>query len=107
MTGDPHHDRYDRVAHQGTFNAAPLSAAAGVATLRQVATGAPIERADGLADTLRQAWDEVLGRLGVDVMSSTGGVLSSAHTERDVTEATAAFEETVRALREGELVYCM
>jgi len=107
VTGDPHHDRYDRVAHQGTFNAAPLSAAAGVATLRQVATGAPIERADGLADTLRQAWDEVLGRLGVDVMSSTGGVLSSAHTERDVTEATAAFEETVRALREGELVYCM
>ena len=41
---------------------------------------------------------------GVDSMSSTGGVLSSAHTEQYVDEAKAAFEETVKALREAELV---
>ncbi|PYV36858.1 MAG: aspartate aminotransferase family protein, partial [Acidobacteria bacterium] len=28
FTGDPHHDRFERVTHQGTFNASPPSAAA-------------------------------------------------------------------------------
>ncbi|MDB5384594.1 MAG: Aspartate aminotransferase family protein [Planctomycetaceae bacterium] len=35
---------------------------------------------------------------GVDIMSSTGGLLSSVHTEQDIAEATAAFEATVSAL---------
>jgi hypothetical protein len=40
-------------------------------------------------------------------MSSTGGLLSSAHTEADVADATAAFEATVLALREEGLVLPM
>lgn len=160
FTGDPEHDRYRRVTHLGTFNGAPLSAAAGVAVLRRVATGEPNARANAVAEKLRHDWDAVLDRQGiagyvygtcsvfhvyfetdvaraqsaadrkdlhttethrlkgmpaelideyqrnlryrgVDVMSSTGGSLSSAHTDRDIIEATGAFEETVLALRDG------
>jgi glutamate-1-semialdehyde 2,1-aminomutase len=163
QTGNPRHDRHERVAHQGTFNASPLSAAAGLSVLRRVASGEPIRRADALAELLRRSWDHVLERhevagyvygpastfhvffefdparraaattrqdlhtcdaailkgmpgnlvaqyqrhlrhRGVDIMSSTGGVLSSAHTEEDITRATAAFEETVLALLGDGLV---
>jgi glutamate-1-semialdehyde 2,1-aminomutase len=163
QTGDPHHDRHQRVAHQGTFNAAPPSAAAGVVALKRIATGAPIREANRLAELLRADWDRVLERHGIagyvygpastfhvyfetspqrlagktarhelrtgdarllkgmpaalidqyqrhlryrgaDVMSSTGGVLSCAHTEEDVARATTAFEETVLALRQEGLV---
>ena len=41
---------------------------------------------------------------GVDNMSSTGGVLSSAHTDQDIEEATAAFEKTVVALRDRGVI---
>lgn len=160
MTGDPQHDRFGRVVHQGTFNGAPLCAAAGIAVLKQVATGRPIARADALAAKLRAAWDQVLEEMGVagylygvcstfhvyfetdrdraraatsraelytndadrlkgmpgalvetyqrqlrfhgvDNMSSTGGVLSAAHTDRDIEEATAAFRRTVEGLLAG------
>ena len=150
-------DARQRVTHQGTFNGAPLSAAAGIAVLKRVATGEPIDQANARAAELRTAWDEVLERrgiagyvygvcstfhvyfetdrqrvqkahsradlhtteaerlkgmpgklveeyqrnlryYGVDNMSSTGGVLSSAHTAQDVEEATAAFAQTVESL---------
>jgi glutamate-1-semialdehyde 2,1-aminomutase len=53
ITGDPFHDRFRRIAHQGTYNATPLTAAAGLACLSIVATGEPTRRADALADRLR------------------------------------------------------
>ena len=53
-TGDARHDRYQRVAHQGTFNANPLTVAAGIATLRIAADGAPQAHADRMAERLRQ-----------------------------------------------------
>ena len=40
QTGDPEHDRFQRVSHGGTFNANPYCAATGNAALRIVATGA-------------------------------------------------------------------
>ena len=166
FTGDAKHDRHQRVNHQGTFNALPLSAAAGVALLRLVATGQPIQQANALTEQLRVAWDQVLdhhnvagyvygtcstfhvyfetdphhlqdastrqdlhttdpGRLkgmpaklidsytrhlrqrGVDIMSSTGGVLSAAHTESDIQQASVAFEETISALLDEELIVTM
>ena len=64
-TDDPHHDRFGRVTHLGTFNAAPLSAAAGIAVLREVATGKPIDRANEVARKLRSAWDAVLQTHGL------------------------------------------
>lgn len=49
----------DRIRHQGTYNANPLSAAAGVACLEQVAAGAPaIAAARG--NVLREALNRVL-----------------------------------------------
>lgn len=162
-TGDPKHDRFGRVGHQGTFNAAPPSAAAGLVTLRRVAGGEPIQHADKMADQLRRSWNDVLAHRGVagyvygesstfhvyfetdrerlaqtkartdlrttdakrlkgmpgaliasyqrhlrhrgvDIMSSTGGVLSASHTEDDIVRATTAFDGTVAALLEQGLV---
>jgi glutamate-1-semialdehyde 2,1-aminomutase len=64
-TGDARHDRFERVSHQGTFNANPLSTAAGLATLRIVADGAPQAHADRLAELLRQGMERVLEELRV------------------------------------------
>ena len=64
-TGDPQHDRFGRVTHFGTFNAAPLSAAAGIAVLKQVATSEPIERANATARRLRSDWNGVLEKHGI------------------------------------------
>ena len=159
-------DARPRVTHQGTFNGAPLSAAAGIAVLERVATGEPIDQANARAAELRVAWDKVLehrsiagyvygvcstfhvyfetdrqrvqkahsradlhtteaerlkgmpGKLieeyqrnlrfyGVDNMSSTGGVLSSAHTVQDVEEATAAFAQTVDSLLAQGLILAL
>lgn len=164
QTGDPRHDRFERVTHLGTFNAAPLSAAAGIAVLKRVATGEPIEKANAMTKKLHAAWEDVLekhgiagyvygpcstfhvyfegdeqriraassredlhssdakrlkgmpGALireyqfhmrlhGVDNMSSTGGVLSAAHTGKDIEDATAAFEKTVLALLDQGMIH--
>jgi glutamate-1-semialdehyde 2,1-aminomutase len=51
--------------HFGTFNAHPLSAAVGIATLREVATGEPGAVADAEAAALRSALDELLDAVGV------------------------------------------
>lgn len=64
FTGNAHHDRYERVHHLGTFNANPLAAAAGIATLRQVATGEPQKHADLLAARLRRGMDDILADEG-------------------------------------------
>ena len=40
-------------------------------------------------------------------MSSTGGVVSAAHTQLDIEQATTAFEQTVIALRDQRLVLTM
>ena len=62
FTGDPDHDRFGRVWHMGTFNANPLSAAAGIATLRIARSGEVQERANQMADRLRTGMKEELGR---------------------------------------------
>lgn len=166
ITGDAHHDRHQRVVHFGTFNASPLSAAAGIALLKRVATGEPIEQANSITQKLHDAWNQVLERQGiagyvygpcstmhvyfetdkdrvgqassrddlhttdaarlkgmpaaliveyqrqlryrgVDIMSSTGGVVSAAHTDLDIEQATVAFEQTVAALLDQRLVLVM
>ena len=154
-TGDAHRDRYERVHHLGTFNANPVSAAAGIATLKRVATGLPHERANRLAERLRQGMDVILREEGVagyvygdvsifhvyleafpgsgaagseqlvtrdvnvlkgipapvvaafqkmllargiDLVSYTGGVTSSAHTDEDIALTLDAFGDVVRSL---------
>jgi glutamate-1-semialdehyde 2,1-aminomutase len=49
----------EKISHQGTFNANPLSAAAGVAALEIVGTTDACARANRYADTLRQRINEV------------------------------------------------
>lgn len=54
-----------RVAHPGTFNANPLSAAAGLSMLSMIATGEHHRQADRLNERLVRALNEVLERTGV------------------------------------------
>ena len=160
IRGDPKHDRYERVAHLGTFNANPISAAAALACLEIVATGQPQRHADAIAADLREGLDQVLARhrvagyvygpastfhiyleaadgesgrpeactpdgrpmpadaatlksipghvvaavqnglraRGIELMSYTGGVTSSAHTRADVAATVAAFDDLVGEL---------
>jgi glutamate-1-semialdehyde 2,1-aminomutase len=53
-----------RVPHQGTFNANPVTAAAGLATLKLVAESDAIERANRMAALLRDRLNEVLREAG-------------------------------------------
>jgi glutamate-1-semialdehyde 2,1-aminomutase len=62
QTGDADHDRFERVAHGGTFNANPYCAATGNAALSIVATGEMQAQADRLAARLRTGLQEVLNR---------------------------------------------
>ena len=58
-------DRTRRVAHAGTFNANPVSAAAGIATLELVADASLQVRANKLGDALRQGLNDARRRAGV------------------------------------------
>lgn len=49
----------EKIAHQGTFNANPLSAAAGIAALEVVAESDACERANRYGDALRRGMNEV------------------------------------------------
>ncbi|MXZ47028.1 MAG: aminotransferase class III-fold pyridoxal phosphate-dependent enzyme [Chloroflexi bacterium] len=145
-----------RVSHQGTYNAQPPAAAAGIAALRIIEAGGEVERADAAAADLVRGlnalfaersvpgsawaassiwhlnlgydaprptdveWDaaeeprgvteelvrplkQALLNHGVDLMG-TGGMVSSAHVESDITRTIEAFSDTVDDLvREGLL----
>lgn len=55
-----------KMKHPGTFNANPLSAAAGSAALEVVATGEPCETANRMAAKLRVGLNEVFAQKGVN-----------------------------------------
>ncbi len=59
---DPQETRRTKIAHHGTFNANPLSAAAGVAMLALVADEQPIRIANAQAAKLRHGMNEILAR---------------------------------------------
>jgi glutamate-1-semialdehyde 2,1-aminomutase len=71
--GELHKDRFERVLQQGTFNANPMSAAAGLAALRIVAEGWPTEQASQKGEYLRVGLRDALERRGV-----AGAVLGEA-----------------------------
>jgi glutamate-1-semialdehyde 2,1-aminomutase len=64
--GDPDWNRYHRIHHPGTFNANPLSAAAGIAMLQIAATGEPQSYIDKMGRTLTIAMNEVIAHLGIE-----------------------------------------
>jgi glutamate-1-semialdehyde 2,1-aminomutase len=55
-----------KMRHPGTFNANPLSAAAGIATLEHVATGEPGRRANDVARRLRHGLNRLFAERGWD-----------------------------------------
>ncbi len=55
-----------RVPHQGTFNANPITAAAGLATLKLVADGVAIEQANHAARLLRERLNETIRQMGAN-----------------------------------------
>ncbi|GIW13133.1 MAG: aspartate aminotransferase family protein [Tepidiforma sp.] len=57
--------RTEKVGHPGTFNANPLSAAAGVACLREIADGTHQQRAAALAAALREGMNRILTDLAI------------------------------------------
>ena len=59
---DPAENRRSKISHPGTFNANPLSAAAGVAMLARVADGEAIRIANQQAAKLRHGMNEILAR---------------------------------------------
>jgi glutamate-1-semialdehyde 2,1-aminomutase len=63
--GDPDWDRSQRVAHAGTYNANPLSAVAGVATLELIGDASLQARANKTGEELRRALSEVMKKAGV------------------------------------------
>lgn len=62
---DPQWDRFRKISHPGTFNANPLSAAAGVACLKRVATGQPTGRVNELGRRAIRLFNGVLDALGL------------------------------------------
>jgi glutamate-1-semialdehyde 2,1-aminomutase len=62
-----------RIPHTGTFNANPLSAAAGTATLERVSSGAPQLAAATAAEMLVSEVNRAAARMGVDVFLYTDG----------------------------------
>ena len=60
FTGDVRADRHERVLHMGTFNANPLSAAAGVATLEIIASGEPQRQAGQMTLRLIDGMNAIL-----------------------------------------------
>ncbi|HYO48759.1 MAG TPA: aminotransferase class III-fold pyridoxal phosphate-dependent enzyme, partial [Chloroflexia bacterium] len=64
--GDAEWNRYHRINHPGTFNANPLSAAAGVAMLQIAGTGEPQEYIERLGRTLITEMNRAISELGIE-----------------------------------------
>ena len=79
---DPEWDNFHRVAQGGTFNAQPVTAAAGIATLEAIATGEVNARADAMADRLKQGLNEAFIRN--EVTGHAHGIASIVHVNMGV-----------------------
>ena len=75
--GDPAWDNVRRVYHPGTFNANPLSAAAGATALELLASQPVNQQADAMAERLKTGLNEVLGRL--EIPGHVHGIASMLH----------------------------
>ncbi len=62
---DPEMNRHMKIAHHGTFNANPISAAAGVAMLSSLADGRATEEVNAQAQKLRCGMNEILAQEAV------------------------------------------
>jgi len=96
-----------KMKHPGTYNANPLSAAAGSAALEIVATGEPCKAASAAAKAVRTGLNDVFAEKGVNWVvdwMGWGGSTTSAHTVADVDRTVRAFANAIDLLREDGLV---
>jgi glutamate-1-semialdehyde 2,1-aminomutase len=110
--GDAQWDTQSRVYHPGTFNANPLSAVAGATCLEMIATEPINQRADAMAQRLKQGLNDIFGRM--EVAGHAHGIASMIHVvladcdcdrelcampHREIKQATAA--PAVTSLKRG------
>ncbi len=75
--GDPNWDNRHRISHPGTFNANPLSAAAGATCLEMIASQPINQLADAMAARLKAGLNEIFGKM--EVPGHAHGVASMIH----------------------------
>ncbi|PKB73791.1 MAG: hypothetical protein BZY75_00135 [SAR202 cluster bacterium Io17-Chloro-G7] len=75
--GDPSWDNTHRVYHPGTFNANPLSAAAGAVALEMIASQPINHQADEMAVRLKTGINELFGKM--EVAGHAHGIASMIH----------------------------
>lgn len=83
------------IAHPGTFNANPLSAVAGITTLRLVADGVPQRTAESYAISLAGEWTSALASAGIP--GTIRRLSSILHIFLDDPEAQARIANAMRA----------
>jgi glutamate-1-semialdehyde 2,1-aminomutase len=99
--GDPAWDRSERVAHAGTFNANPLSAAAAIPTLELCADASLQARASKLGEELRAGLNEALRRAGAP--GAVYGEASIYHVSFEGKPGLAGFDRP----RRGDLYHLL
>ncbi len=87
-------NRLRRIAHPGTFNANPLSAAAGAACLSIIAKGEVHEQANRMTDRLREGLKQVLTARGVPGLVHGERSLLHVHLGRDLKPENLATAKT-------------
>jgi len=93
--GDPTWDRSERVAHAGTFNANPVSAAAAIATLEICADGSLQARANKAGEELRRGLGDAMKRVGLP--GAVYGEASIYHVSFEGKPGLAGFDRPRRA----------
>ena len=76
-TGDPEWDSKRRIAHNGTFNANPLSAIAGITALKKVRDEPINENATAMGNKLKNGLNELLTKL--EIPGCASGLNSLIH----------------------------
>ncbi len=99
--GDPVWDRNERVAHAGTFNANPVSAAAAIATLEICADGALQARASKAGEELRRGLMDAMRKVGVP--GAAYGEASIYHVSFEGRPGLAGFDRP----RRGDLYHLL
>ena len=99
--GDPTWDRSRRVAHAGTFNANPLSAAAAIATLEIVADASLQARASKRGEELRQGIKEAMRKASAP--GTVYGECSICHVSFEGAPGLAGFDRP----RRGDLYHLL
>jgi len=99
--GDPVWDRNERVAHAGTFNANPVSAAAAIATLEICADGTLQARASKAGEELRRGLMDAMRKVGVP--GAVYGEASIYHVSFEGRPGLAGFDRP----RRGDLYHLL